>query len=80
MERLGNASEAENEASIEVAKAEENLDIPVGLGGMTTPFRNCLHTSGVHSKTFFIDEEPKVFKFRLEEIALLWIGVQSCPM
>jgi hypothetical protein len=33
VERPGDASEAANEASIKIAKAEENLDVSVGLGG-----------------------------------------------
>jgi hypothetical protein len=75
MKRPCDACEVENKASIEVAKADKNLNVAVGLWRMITPFFDCLYTGRVHSKALFIDEKSEIFELGLEEVAFLWIGV-----
>jgi len=55
MERLSYPRVAEDEAPVEVAEAQENLDISVGLRAW--PLRYGLHASRVYADTVLVDDK-----------------------
>src|SRR5436190_24219457 len=59
------------EPPIEVAKSQEDLDVPICLRGVVLPGHDGFYSTRVYLDAIFVDIEPKEFEFVLETAAIL---------
>src|SRR5205809_7616258 len=72
----GNPGKSKYEPPVEVAKSQEDLDVPICLRGVVLPGPDGFYSTRVHLDAILIDNEPQEFEFVLEEAALSHIGIQ----